>query len=90
MAITFTKLRDETWGLRSTTNLPFGQTVVVEKKDGTTSTAVVGEKVWAGNGVVLYRAGGAKSASKHRAWRPCGYPGCTQGRHCDECDGEGG
>jgi hypothetical protein len=23
-----------------------------------------------------------------RAWRPCGYPGCTR-THCDECDGQG-
>lgn len=31
-----------------------------------------------------------KRYNSARAWFPCGYPGCTQGQHCDDCEGRGG
>lgn len=34
-------------------------------------------------------AAGSPSRPRYRrAWRPCGYPGCSPA-WCDECDGEG-
>jgi hypothetical protein len=98
MATTWTKLKDGSWGLRSTEALNTGNLVTVTRKDGTAATVPVGALVWTGNGVWLYVAGaktedGAKPATSAKpnrpsGWRPCGYPGCNPS-FCDECDGEG-
>ena len=87
---TWTKLRDGSWGLRATEALVEGATIVVAKKDGSTSTVKVGRAVWNGNGVWLYAVAPTadKPAARRKEFIPCGYPGCNPG-YCDECDGEG-
>lgn len=95
--VTWTKLKSGEWGLRATEALVEGATTTVAKKDGSTSTAVVGKLVWQGNGAFLYGTGPKPAAEQkapaarpaaRRNWRPCGYPGCCPS-YCDECDGEG-
>jgi hypothetical protein len=99
MSTTWTKLKDGSWGLRSTSPLNEGATVIVSKRDGTTSSVFVGSKVWSGEGVYLYtkkdispssqgKVSCAPRRSSKRPFRPCGYPGCSPS-YCDECDGLG-
>jgi hypothetical protein len=91
--ITWTKLKDETWGLRGA-DLKEGATVTVVKKSGETQTVTVGKVLWTGpDGVCLARvapgaASSAKKTYRKRPFIPCGYPGCNSS-YCDECDGEG-
>jgi len=54
---TWTKLRDGSWGLRSTVKLAPGNNVTVLKRDGSPSTLTVGRSVWEGEGVFLYATG---------------------------------
>jgi hypothetical protein len=87
--VTYSKLKDGTWGLRSTESLKEGSTVVVAKRDGSSKNEHVGREVGKGQGWALYTiSAAATSNAKSRNWRPCGYPGCNQ-NYCDECDGEG-
>lgn len=94
MAITYTRLRDQSWGLRSTIALQAGQSVTVARRDGTSKTETVGGPVWAGQGVFLYTITAQTSSPRRTAprrqahWEPCGYPGCNQ-TYCDQCDGRG-
>jgi hypothetical protein len=106
MKVTFTRLNNGHWGLRSDAPLSEGSTVAVTKRDGSMSDATVGRLLWQGDGVHLYasvlarapRIAGPgpgvlntaqrKRADAKRAFRPCGYPGCSPG-FCDECDGKG-
>ena len=53
-ALSWSKLKDGSWGVRSSTALTEGGAVTVCRKDGSRSTATVGRKVWSGNGVWLY------------------------------------
>jgi hypothetical protein len=98
---TWTKLRDGSWGLRAVGALTVGDFASVQKKDGTVQRIAVGDLVWSGDGVFLYRKGpdAPPSSSKvpasrpakpaqRRRWTPCGYPGCCP-QFCDECNGEG-
>lgn len=55
--ITWSRLRDGNWGLRSTEALTEGEVVLVSRANGSRSKAAVGRKVWAGNGVFLYAKG---------------------------------
>lgn len=55
--ITWSRLRDGSWGLRSTEALVEGAVVLVSRANGSRSKAAVGRKVWAGNGVFLYAKG---------------------------------
>lgn len=57
--ITWNKLRDGSWGLRSEAALTEGESVLVSRKDGSRSKATVGRRVWSGNGVWLYGVGTA-------------------------------
>ena len=93
---TYTKLRTGEWGVRATAEVTTPRVEVV-KKSGEVKTEAVGRLVWSGNGVWLYeiakggsepRVAAARPATR-RAWRPCGYPGCSR-EYCDECDGKGG
>jgi hypothetical protein len=101
MSATYSKLNTGDWGVRIVGGKPNeGERVTVTKKDGTAKAEIVGRVLWSGQGVYLCTIapkGAAPSAppsgggsfSRRRAWRPCGYPGCRQGQHCDECGGEG-
>jgi hypothetical protein len=50
---TYARLKDETWGIRSTKPISKGDRVTVQKKDGTFKTETVGQIVWKGNGIHL-------------------------------------
>lgn len=85
---TFTRLRDESWGLRIVGPLPVdpGQTVRVTKKDGTATTERVGEVVWSdGKGVTLARVARVATPASPR---PAHAGGRSSGgfRTCSYCD----
>jgi hypothetical protein len=50
---TYTKLRDGSWGIRSTEQVAPGATVLVERRDGVKKYETVSAVVWSGNGVWL-------------------------------------
>lgn len=87
MATTFTKLRDGTWGLRSTDRLTAGQEVLVEKRDGTTQTAMVGRVLWSGDGVTL--ASIADDGSREKASNARGGRRSHGGSICAACGRSG-
>lgn len=87
--VTFSRLKDKSWGLRGPGLKP-GITVPVEKKDGTVVRKTVGKVLWAGDGVSLATIDesgtaapaptSARVARKQFGFRPSG------GRYeCDEC-----
>ena len=78
--VTYAKLRNGDWGLRSTSTLKEGQTVTVTTKAGQSRTETVGKIVWSGNGVWLAAKGSdSGSAQNNQGNRPV----------CAEC-GKGG
>jgi hypothetical protein len=97
---TYSKLKDESWGIRCSSEVKPGDVVLVEKRDGTKKNETVKAVVWAGNGVWLCsvepktkassatKTTPARTSGRPAGWRPCGYPGCNP-RYCDECDGKG-
>jgi hypothetical protein len=89
-AITYTKLKDGSWGILAGQELSLGALVTVVKRSGETKNEILGELVYAGEGDWVYRIGhnSSRPVRRARAWRPCGYPGCNPS-HCDECEGEG-
>ena len=100
--VSFSRLRDGSWGLCSDAPLSEGDAVTVKKRDGSTSTAQVGRLVWQGHGAHIYASvalapapripgpgpGVRNAGQRKRPFRRCGYPGCSP-EFCDECDGEG-
>jgi hypothetical protein len=66
--ITWTKLKNGDWGLRSTSQLLAGSSVNVTKKDGTTKSAVVGREIWNGNGVWLYSVEASRTEGRSRGY----------------------
>lgn len=54
MTTTWTKLKNGTWGVRSTEALLEGMFVDVSRKDGTSKEVIIGRQVWCGNGVWVY------------------------------------
>ena len=95
MGATYAKLNTGAWGVRVAGPKPVeGVGVLVTKRDGTAKTEVIERVLWSGQGVYLCAiapkgaarnvGAGSGTVSRSRAWRPCGYPGCSP-RHCDEC-----
>jgi hypothetical protein len=93
----FTKLQSGKWGVRSPGARPLpGGILVVHKKDGTMSEVEVVRVVWSSPADDLHLCETRDTKPRERpayvrtdrAWRPCGYPGCTR-TYCDECDGQG-
>ena len=64
--VTWTRLRDGSWGLRSEAVLVPGDIVWVASKDGRKSKVTVGQQVWGNHECILYRKGEAapKAAKK--------------------------
>lgn len=70
MAATFTKLKDNSWGLRIKGSLPdIGSTVEVVRANGSRSQQCVGAVVWSGDGVHLVRIGVAGTPVQAQAPR---------------------
>jgi hypothetical protein len=102
---TYSKLRDDSWGIRCTTEVKPGDVVLVEKRDGTKKNEVVKTIVWQGQGVWLCSVEPkAKSATEttpamaqtslpRTSGRPAGWRPCgypgCNPNYCDECDGMG-
>jgi hypothetical protein len=53
MTVSYTKLRDGAWGLKSSEPLSPGQTVLVRKSNGIEKKEVVGRIVYQGEGIFL-------------------------------------
>ena len=93
MPTTYTKLRTGAWGVRSTERLTAGQTVTVERRDGTRKAETIHTIVWTGQGVTiaaLAPKGAAAAAEAPAAARPeRGVRGCgdcaRSGRMCRQC-----
>ena len=66
--VTWTKLKNGEWGLRSTGALIEGEVVVVSRANGSRSNAMVGRRVWAGNGVYVYAKSLAAAKVAPRAY----------------------
>lgn len=78
---TWTKLKDDSYGVRSTERHEAGAVVTVTKKNGTTGTATIGDEVWTGQDregvtVWIYRVAGRSGAAKAPALTTC--PHCGQ------------
>lgn len=88
---TYTKLKSGNWGIRATRSVSEGDRVTVTKRDGTTKFETIAKIVWT-DGTSAWLCAIAPSPAPvprpRRAFRPCGYPGCSQD-YCDECDGQG-
>ncbi len=93
MSATYTKLKDGSWGIRSTSAVQAGDQVTVTKKSGESKTETVGRVLWTGNGVWLCtvqqtsngRASGGRrygGGETKRCWE-CGctftYADCKRG-----------
>lgn len=61
-AVTYTRLRDGSWGLRGA-GLTAGASVTVRRKDGQERAERVGKVLWTGDGVSLATIAGAGSSA---------------------------
>jgi len=71
--VTFTKLRDGSWGLRGR-DLVEGQTVTVTKRSGERQTATVGRVVWRGRDGTCLATKSGGSGRRVGNCRECGGP----------------
>jgi hypothetical protein len=71
-------MRDGSWGLRGTDGMTEGSSVIVARKNGTTSTEIIGRRVWGDGSVAIYSIDQrAQAHSEHGALVcvECGYSG---------------
>jgi hypothetical protein len=61
---TYTKLKDGSWGVRTTVTVVSGAIVQVKKKDGTARHERIARVLWKGNGVSLCAIVASASTSK--------------------------
>lgn len=78
--VTWARLRDGSWGLRSEAVLVEGDIVWVVSKDGRRSKAIVGEHVWGNQDCILYRKGEAA----HKPSETVAPEAPLSSTHCDE------
>jgi len=92
-SITWTKLRDDSWGIRGA-GLIEGETVTVTKRSGQTKSVMVGEIVWTGQDsrtgqqtqiARVSKTQNTQSPQRSRS-RSCRRCGCTD----PSCGGSGG
>ena len=74
------KLRDGGWGVYIEGRASPGESVVVNKRDGSSSTVVLGRKVWEGNGKMLFTVNKDGGGSHSRQRR-----GLGGSYECEEC-----
>ena len=96
MSITYTKLKNGNWGVRSSEKICDGQVVRVTKKDGSVKDETIDKVVWEGNGVWLAALRRAERPTYGRRQRPDipgrngMMPGCSDcrnlGRMCKQCE----
>lgn|ERR1700704_5680630 len=98
MPITYTKLKNGNWGVRSTEALRDGQAVTVTKKNNEAKLETVDKVVWSGNGIWIAaissqtRPPSKQSRSRRDPDAPGRngmMPGCgacrNLGRMCKQC-----
>jgi hypothetical protein len=96
--VSFAKLRDGSWGVRIEGGLSpqetIGKEVIVKKRDGSTSTVVVGTKVWGNDEVTLYTIASSASSKSSQPRYPvqskkysssASRSGAEQTKICWEC-----
>jgi hypothetical protein len=87
MTNTYTKLRDGSWGVRSTEEVRPGQVVTVIKKSGDTKVETIKTIIWSGNGVWICsivpkpaRQGCSRccrtATRTTQIWEECDHCGC--------------
>jgi hypothetical protein len=79
VAITYTKLKNGNWGVRSTEAIKSGQTITVRKKSGDTKIETIDKIVWSGDGVWLAAVTMAKAANGARRTSRGQRTGCSCG-----------
>ena len=93
MTATYTKLKDDSWGIRVQGGTPkAGQSITVEKKSGEKKIEIVQKVLWTGNGVTLCSVAKSASAatSNGKAHRPgvcvnCGDSCNPRYKRCLDC-----
>lgn len=92
-AATYAKLKDGSWGVRSTSPVKPGAVITVTKKSGDSKMETISRVLWSGDGVFLCAIAASKSASSssYRAGT-CTHCGDTCNPHyrtCYECSNGG-
>jgi hypothetical protein len=82
--VTYTKLKNGSWGIRATSSVAPGQSVDVAKKDGTTKTETVRAVLWSGNGIWICSIGPSQSSSSSSPRRSSSS---NHSGRCRECRG---
>ncbi len=87
MSATYTKLKNGSWGVRSTTPVAPGDNVLVTKRDQTTKLEIIDHVVWTGEGVWI---AAFRSSTKTPAQDRARTPGSRRRRgggsyECEEC-----
>jgi len=79
---TYTKLRDGSWGIKTTAaTVRPGAQFVVRKQSGETKTETVGKVVWSGDGVTICSI--ASSSAQRKPTSSISRPGRRY--ECEEC-----
>ncbi len=85
--VTYTQLRDGSWGVRSDTAVSAGQSVTVKKKTGETKQESIKAVVWTDNKVWLCSIAGNKARSSGCSCdQSCCRPRCRCESYC-KCRG---
>jgi len=77
---TYTRLKDGSWGIRTTFAASAGSIVEVKKQSGEVKDEVVEKLIWSGSGVYLYavrQAAKKEAAQRSQKCDDCGAPGAT-------------
>lgn len=85
---TYTKLKDESWGIRVQGTVAAGDTVTVAKRDGSTKQEVVLAVLWTGEGVSLCSIRRDSAPARGSSYSPrAGKPRRSYGDCDDFCHG---
>lgn len=87
--ISFAKLKDGSWGIRSTSALVPGKSYVVPKKDGSRTVVKVSKVVWSSKGITLATIVSdrtPKPSTRHTRGPSCGCPCHHTPQVCRTCE----
>lgn len=96
MTASYTKLKNESWGVRvQGAAVKPGQTISVKKQSGEVKSETIEKIVWTGNGVSLCSikratAGSTAKPAQRGVCISCGEPCNPNYRKCRDCGMEGG
>lgn len=72
--ISYTKLQDGSWGIRSTSSLVQGEQVTVTTRAGETKRETVGRVLWSGNGIWICSVARSDKPARSGVCRECRGP----------------